>query len=172
MNEDAEDAPRRLKRGSPRKRLWIAAAGVAIIAGIAAFLLLRDTGPELPPATKNATFPIYYPTQPPGSFAVDTNKINYDPATGILFMTLKNVYDQDVSITQQAMPSQLNFDSMKGNGDLIDGIEGKAVVGGVEGRVVATMVGKENKTLILINTRTASKEDVKKIVASLHRVRH
>jgi hypothetical protein len=172
MNEEVEAAPpRRVKKKVSKKSLWIAAvAAVVLVAGALTFFLL-NRGPAVPAPVKKATFPAYYPTDLPGSYKVETEKISYDPASGVLFMSVNNVYDHRISVTQQAMPSKLTFDKLKGNGELIDGIDGKAAVSAVEGRIVSTMVGKENQTLILINTTKATKEEVASIIRSLHPIK-
>ncbi|HSX17209.1 MAG TPA: hypothetical protein VLH86_03855 [Patescibacteria group bacterium] len=139
---------------------------------IIAFILLHSSKPIPAAVTSKITFPVYYPKGSPSSFTIAREQISYDETTTVLQMpATSSLSNHAATISEQPLPGKLTFDQIKGEGTVIDGAKGQAAVSNVEGRMVAVMIDAGHKTLILVNSTDASKEELTAIVRSLDLLR-
>ena len=170
-----EEQPERRGRRIPipgKPLIWIIAAVAAVVVVGAVWWLLGRSSSPLPAAIlKDATFPIYYPFDSPDGFTANAASAKYDTGGQVFILPLKNINTHEVTLTEQAMPSTLHFQDLVGQGKVLDGINGRAVISNVEGRNVGTMISPDNKTLIILNSLNASNDELTHIFKSLRPVR-
>lgn len=156
------------RRGIPKRPALIIAAAVFIAcAGGAIWFLGRSSSPLPAAILKNATFPIYYPFGDPDGFTPNTEHASYDTNEKVFILPLRNINTHEVTVSEQAMPSTLHFKDLIGQGKVLDGVHGQAVINSIEGRNVGTMISPDNKTLIILNSLNATNDELTDIFKSL-----
>jgi len=96
-------------------------------------------------------FPVYfYKDAIPDGFHLNESSVVYDQ--GILIFTLTHpIKQQTVSITEQALPAQFKDSATVGD-NKVTGAEGSATVSFREGRTVGTLITKDKKTFVNLNS--------------------
>ncbi len=110
--------------------------------------------------------PYFYGSKIPAGYGMKVEDISVD--NGVLMVPLTNPNASTIVLTEQAMPTNLKNEDLFQNSERIEGTAGIASVGGVEGRVVGTMVTNDRTVLILLTASdSAQKEDVSFLLKAL-----
>jgi hypothetical protein len=145
-----------------------------LLAADAFFLVVaihRASGPVPAFIRKDVKFTVYFPNGSPSGYTALKSDIAYSNSTGTLQIPLNNPAGHSVTITEQAAPGGLPFSRLQGQGTFIDGAQGQAAISNVEGRNVASMISSDHKTLIFINTKHATQEELTSLTRSLQPLR-
>jgi hypothetical protein len=164
------------KKHRKASTIWLAIgiffALALVVAGVLLTLAIRANSSPLPATIrKEPHFTHYYPDDTLNGFTVAKARITYDAATEVLVIPIQNGQGHKVTLTQQSAPPNLTFKDLQGQGKVIDGVAGgQAAISNVEGRIVASILTTDN-TLILLNSTSATSEEVSAIAKSLQPLR-
>lgn len=126
----------------------------------------RHSQPNTIPKTLTSqitTFrPYFYPGGIPDGFALDSRKASFDGT--LLMLPLTNAKGQQVTITEQALPAQLNYSKVQGS-ENIAGAFGSAALSFDGAHPFAILLSKDKKTMANISTAASVGEDVIKDLA-------
>lgn len=127
--------------------------GVAILFVTGFLFLQRSASSSLPDETiKSASRFMkvyYYSSEPPHNFKLDENSISLSGA--ILMFQLENDKKQRVSVTEQALPDELQNSKVE-SGERVEGAPGSATVTFKEGRTIGTLLTQDKQTMIMANS--------------------
>lgn len=104
--------------------------------------------------------PYFYPSSDiPLGYKTAVNTISYEQ--GVLFITLHNPKDgQTLALTEQAVPIDFaNAADVVGD-ENITGADGKATISHRDNRVIAIMISRDKKTLIMLTGSAGSSSTV------------
>jgi hypothetical protein len=153
--------------------VWVV-IGLALVTlaglGVKAGMLLADnnTNALIPAeARANASFPLYQPSPLPDGYTIKAGGVRYANPPGMLTIPIEAVSGHQMVMTQQALPKALTFEELRGQGKTIEGVPGEAAVSNVEGRNVASMITRDRKTLIILNTTNATEDELVRVMKSL-----
>ncbi len=131
---------------------WVAlfAAILAIVGG--GWLWLGHRPQALPRSIIDqisAFRPYFYTSSPPDDFVLDPSKVSYQ--NSLLTFRLTNPKHQTVTFAEQPLPAELHGSTTNGDQE-VTGAYGSASVSFRDGRTIGVLLGKDQKTMVLINS--------------------
>lgn len=78
-----------------------------------------------------------------------TNGMVY--SDGVLFISVDDMANQEVTITEQALPDALAHSTDVIGDEPVDGVDGKAAIAHVDGHTTGSMISHDHRTLITLN---------------------
>lgn len=101
-------------------------------------------------SSQSQNFEVYfYAHSIPAGYSVDQKHATYNQ--GVIFVPLIKGKDT-ITLSEQAMPSELSPKALQQNGEVVDRVIGEATINKVEGRLVGTFISPDGKTLALLTT--------------------
>ena len=143
-----------VKRRTVKKRMYllIGSTVTLIILGIGLLILRHSqTSKALPNSIVSQVngFKVYFFDQPlPDTLKLDAKTAHYNG--GLLTFNLRNKSDQLVTVSEQALPTDLTNATPEGV-TKVDSPTGKGVVAIRDSRTIGTVLTKDHQTLILLN---------------------
>jgi hypothetical protein len=150
-----------------RLKLIIAAAGVIFVGGIiGAFVAMQQSPIHLADTVrKQVNFAIILPKKLPGQFYVAAQP-TFDTDKRILTTKLQNTLGQDVIISQQSKPKDIDLKQVDAQETFLTGVGSVYVLKGEAGRIQAIIDASDSWVLINGN-KDINVKTVKAIIDSL-----
>lgn len=150
--------------------------GVVLAAGAGAFLyreritaFLAPPSPFSSEVRASLSFPVYYPTEMPGTFKLDTDTIT-QPDSNVVVYRLTNDEGIAVTISQQAANNQIDIRKLYPEDQEPKQVElplGTAHIGTVEGSLLAHLVGQKTWIIVTTSPSTLSSDELEIILRSM-----
>ncbi|HSW98767.1 MAG TPA: hypothetical protein VLF71_02935 [Candidatus Saccharimonadales bacterium] len=147
----------------------VAGGAVVVIGGALWFMAAHSRASQLPGRIRESvSFPIYLPHPLPDGFQADMTHASYDQGAGLLHLLLTDHFGRTVSVNEQPVPNGFPADDLAAQGSPIDAVAiGQGILSTIPSGTVATIVSQDKRTLILLNTSSATKDELSDLAQSL-----
>lgn len=144
-------------KGLTGKRLLLFGAIIVcavVVTGISAYMLLHKRTDPVPESIKKSVlFPVYYPTQLPDGYQIESS--SFQANSNVLLYSIGKAGAQPIAVTVQSKPENFDFDNfhlkqMRSSREVLTG-SGKAVIGLFGDKPTGSLVTADTWVLVSAN---------------------